>query len=106
MISCPYISFCISVIARHRIKHPTDEIKTFVDSCDLVELPPEHAELLLKFVPTKEEVSCIEVFTLKGRGYNVDICCMSHVFSFSWQVCHDMLVSLAGCLRQINLCLK
>ncbi|XP_031555885.1 formin-like protein 3 isoform X2 [Actinia tenebrosa] len=45
------------VIARHRIKHKTDEIKELIDACDLVELTPEHAELLLKFVPTKEELA-------------------------------------------------
>ncbi|KAK3756002.1 hypothetical protein QZH41_013189 [Actinostola sp. cb2023] len=45
------------VIARHRIKHPTDDIKQFVDNCDLVELPAEHAELLLKFVHSKEELA-------------------------------------------------
>ena len=49
--------FCPSVIARRRIQHSTEAIGSLIDQCDLVELPPEHAELLLKFVPTKEEVS-------------------------------------------------
>ena len=48
---------CQSVIARRRIQHSTGAIGSLIDQCDLVELPPEHAELLLKFVPTKEEVS-------------------------------------------------
>lgn len=48
---------CHSVIARRRIQHSTEAIGSLIDQCDLVELPPEHAELLLKFVPTKEEVS-------------------------------------------------
>lgn len=52
----------ISVIARHRIKHKTDEIKDLIDACDLVELTPEHAELLLKFVPTKDEVLIVKIF--------------------------------------------
>ncbi|KAJ7390170.1 hypothetical protein OS493_026677 [Desmophyllum pertusum] len=45
------------VIARRRIQHSTETIGSFIDQCDLVELPPEHAELLLKFVPTKEELA-------------------------------------------------
>ena len=49
--------FFPSVIARRRIQHSTEAIGSLIDQCDLVELPPEHAELLLKFVPTKEEVS-------------------------------------------------
>ena len=44
------------MIARRRIQHSTETIGALIDQCDLVELPPEHAELLLKFVPTKEEV--------------------------------------------------
>jgi len=50
------MSFILSVIARRRIQHSTETIGALIDQCDLVELPPEHAELLLKFVPTKEEV--------------------------------------------------
>lgn len=45
------------VIARRRIQHSTETIGALIDQCDLVELPPEHAELLLKFVPTKEELA-------------------------------------------------
>ncbi|KAL9956184.1 hypothetical protein ACROYT_G037628 [Oculina patagonica] len=45
------------VIARRRIQHSTETIGFLIDQCDLVELPPEHAELLLKFVPTKEELA-------------------------------------------------
>lgn len=45
------------VIARRRIQHSTETIGLLIDQCDLVELPPEHAELLLKFVPTKEELA-------------------------------------------------
>lgn len=51
------LHFYLPVIARRRIQHSTETIGTLIDQCDLVELPPEHAELLLKFVPTKEEVS-------------------------------------------------
>lgn len=60
-----------AVIARRRIQHSTETIGYLIDQCDLVELPPEHAELLLKFVPTKAEVStaitcvsCIAVQTI------------------------------------------
>lgn len=60
-----------AVIARRRIQHSTETIGHLIDQCDLVELPPEHAELLLKFVPTKAEVStaitcvsCIAVQTI------------------------------------------
>ncbi|EDO40029.1 predicted protein [Nematostella vectensis] len=45
------------VIARRRIQHDTERIKELVSHCDLAELPSEHAELLLKFVPTKEELA-------------------------------------------------
>lgn len=45
------------VIARRRIQHSTEIIGSLIDQCDLVELPPEHAELLLKFVPTKKELA-------------------------------------------------
>lgn len=45
------------VIARRRIQHSTETIGHLIDQCDLVELPPEHAELLLKFVPTKAELA-------------------------------------------------
>lgn len=45
------------VIARRRIQHSTEMIGSLIDQCDLVELPPEHAELLLKFVPTKKELA-------------------------------------------------
>lgn len=58
----------MSVIARRRIQHSTETIGLLIDQCDLVELPPEHAELLLKFVPTKEEVTKIYCF-----AYNIII---------------------------------
>ena len=58
--------FFVQVIARRRIQHSSEFIGSLIDQCDLVELPPEHAELLLKFVPTKKEVS--DTYT--------NICCL------------------------------
>ena len=57
----------LSVIARRRIQHSTETIGLLIDQCDLVELPPEHAELLLKFVPTKEEVTKIYCFAYNNK---------------------------------------
>ena len=61
-------------------------IGSLIDQCDLVELPPEHAELLLKFVPTKKEVRClcstvIAVITVIS-GFGTQTRLMGH-FSFA-----------------------
>ena len=70
---------CHSVIARRRIQHSTEAIGSLIDQCDLVELPPEHAELLLKFVPTKEEVST-KYYTVPQRERFRPFYGLFHVF--------------------------
>ena len=45
------------LIARKRINLPENELQTVLDKLDIVQLPPECAELLVKFTPTPEEVS-------------------------------------------------
>jgi Formin Homology 2 Domain. len=44
------------LIARKRINLPEQELQQVLDNLDIVQLPPECAELLVKFTPTKEEV--------------------------------------------------
>ena len=46
------------LIARRRINLPRNELKNVLDRLDIVQLPPENAELLVKFTPTPEEVGC------------------------------------------------
>eukprot|EP00794_Sanderia_malayensis_P009245 gene9245-10220_t len=45
------------VITKRRIGKPAVAVKESINRCDLVSLPSEHAELLLKFVPTKDELA-------------------------------------------------
>lgn len=45
------------MIAKRRIGHSPFQIKDFILNTDLDGLLPEHCELLLKFIPTNEEVS-------------------------------------------------
>ena len=45
------------VIAKRRIGFSPKCIKQHIDNSDISELSSEFAELLLKFVPTKEEVT-------------------------------------------------
>ena len=47
-----------AVIAKRRIGHTAEEVRDFVLATDLDGLLPEYCELLLKFIPTKEEVEC------------------------------------------------
>ena len=44
------------VIAKRRIGHTSYRVTEFIMNADLDGLLPEHCELLLKFIPTKEEV--------------------------------------------------
>ena len=39
-----------------RIGHSAEEVRDFILATDLDGLLPEYCELLLKFIPTKEEV--------------------------------------------------
>ena len=39
------------------------DIKDAIEKCDLIIVPGEYAELLLKYVPTKDEV-CLVLFNL------------------------------------------
>uniref|UniRef100_A0A7M5X7I7 Uncharacterized protein n=1 Tax=Clytia hemisphaerica TaxID=252671 RepID=A0A7M5X7I7_9CNID len=43
------------LIARKRINLPENELQTVLDKLDIVQLPPECAELLVKFTPTPDE---------------------------------------------------
>ena len=45
------------VIAKRRIGHRGEEVRDFILETDLDGLLPEHCELLLKFIPTEEEVN-------------------------------------------------
>lgn len=45
------------MIAKRRIGHTAVEIRDFILETDLDGLPSEYCELLLKFIPTEEEVS-------------------------------------------------
>jgi len=44
------------VIAKRRIGHTPVQIKLVIQNTDLDGLLPEHCELLLKFIPSEEEV--------------------------------------------------
>lgn len=44
------------MIAKRRIGHTAEEVRDFILATDLDGLLPEYCELLLKFIPTKEEV--------------------------------------------------
>ena len=46
------------LIAKKRILLEPDRLKDAIDLCDITVLPPECAELLLKFPPTLDEVIC------------------------------------------------
>ena len=45
------------VIAKRRIGHSAEDVRDFILATDLDGLLPEYCELLLKFIPTQEEVS-------------------------------------------------
>jgi len=45
------------VIAKRRIGHTPVQIKLFIQNTDLDGLLPEHCELLLKFIPSEEELT-------------------------------------------------
>ena len=53
-INCYFLSH--PVIAKRRIGHTAEEVRDFILATDLDGLLPEYCELLLKFIPTKEEV--------------------------------------------------
>lgn len=65
------------VIAKRRIGFSPKDIKQHIDNSDMSELNSEFAELLLKFVPTKEEVSESAVLLLHLRSSG------SHVLGFT-----------------------
>ena len=45
------------VITKRRIGKSMFTIRDAINNCDIVALPAEHAELLLKLLPTKDEVA-------------------------------------------------
>ena len=45
------------VITKRRIGKSMSTIRDAINNCDIVALPAEHAELLLKLLPTKDEVA-------------------------------------------------
>ena len=47
---------CLLVITKRRVGLAARDIKDAIDRCDVSKLPGELAELLLKFLPTKDEV--------------------------------------------------
>ena len=49
-------SLLLTVIAKRRIGQPSSKVISFILNTDLDGLQPEHCELLLKFIPTQEEV--------------------------------------------------
>ena len=51
-----YSNFQILVITKRRIGKSFSAVQDAINSCNIVSLPAEHAELLLKLLPTKEEV--------------------------------------------------
>ena len=64
------------MIAKRRIGHSAEEVRDFVLATDLDGLLPEYCELLLKFIPTKEEVHCTKsrstlIYSTLGT-YNVN----------------------------------
>lgn len=56
----------ISVIAKRRIGHTAEEVRDFILATDLDGLLPEYCELLLKFIPTKEEVKKLMINQIEG----------------------------------------
>ena len=44
------------VIAKRRIGHSAEDVRDYILATDLDGLLPEYCELLLKFIPTQEEV--------------------------------------------------
>lgn len=60
------------MIAKRRIGHTSQRVSEFILNTDLDGLLPEHCELLLKFIPTEEEVStpqCTCVFMCLTNCY-------------------------------------
>ena len=51
-----------TVIAKRRIGHTSQKVSEFIVNTDLDGLLPEHCELLLKFIPSEEEVSPSHLF--------------------------------------------
>ena len=51
-----YYTSARPVIAKRRIGHSAEDIRDFILATDLDGLLPEYCELLLKFIPTQEEV--------------------------------------------------
>ena len=49
--------FHYTVIAKRRIGQTSQKVSEFILNTDLDGLLPEHCELLLKFIPSEEEVS-------------------------------------------------
>lgn len=52
------------MIAKRRIGHSAEDVRDFVLATDLDGLLPEYCELLLKFIPTQEEVSLKSLFVV------------------------------------------
>ena len=55
----PFCCFVILVIAKRRIGYPSEVVKQFILNSDLDGLWGEQCDLLLKFIPSKEEVAAI-----------------------------------------------
>ena len=51
------------MIAKRRIGRTAQDISDLIINTDLADLLPEHCDLLLKFIPSPEEV------TIWGKGY-------------------------------------
>ena len=65
--SCLSLSICscFIVIAKRRIGHTSHRVSEFIMNTDLDGLLSEHCELLLKFIPTEEEVT-LKLYFLCG----------------------------------------
>ena len=70
------------VITKRRIGKSMPTIQDAINNCDIVSLPAEHAELLLKLLPTKDEVvlsfSVSHMFCVKYQLNSIRLFCLSH----------------------------
>ncbi|XP_065183760.1 formin-like protein isoform X2 [Sycon ciliatum] len=57
------------VIAKRRIGHPSNKIRQYIQNTDLDGLHADHAELLLKFVPTKDELQKLNANAEKVQNF-------------------------------------
>ena len=61
------------MIAKRRIGHSAEDVRDFILATDLDGLLPEYCELLLKFIPTQEEVIMRVKENIKFMVQNVQI---------------------------------